>query len=61
MGNSIKGLGLIQIDQCSFDAIFSLLLDVVHQVQVVLDWSFLHSIVLLRSNQIANDKLQTFH
>ena len=33
--------------------------DLVHQVQVVLDWSSLHSEVQLRSDQIAYDKLQT--
>ena len=28
-------------------------------MQGVLDWSYIHSVVLLRADQITNDKLQT--
>ena len=54
----IEGLGLIQIDQRGLVVVFYPLYDLANQVQVVLDRSSLHSVVLLRSNQITNDKLQ---
>ena len=54
----IKGSTLIQTGQRCISVVFYSIYDLTHHVQIVLDWSSHHNVVLLRSDQIPNKDQQ---